>query len=64
MLSLAAELGQFRPEVCAHVPHDLLPRFQVPRGEDGVPVLGDGNQMGVKGETQYRKHGVCQYGCH
>jgi hypothetical protein len=41
MLGLAAELGQFRPKDCAHIPHDLLHPFQVPRGEYRVPVLRD-----------------------
>jgi hypothetical protein len=40
-LGLAAELGQFRPKDCAHIPHDLLHPFQVPRGEYRVPVLRD-----------------------
>jgi len=40
VLSLVAELGQFGPEVCAHIPHDVLDPLQVPRGEDRVPVLG------------------------
>jgi hypothetical protein len=61
MFSFAAEFGEFGPGVCAHVPHDLLHRFQVPRGEDRVPVLGDGNHVDVHDETQCRKHRVCQY---
>ncbi len=50
MLSLAAELGEFGPGVCVHIPHDLLHRFRVPCGECRVPVLGDGIQVGVQGE--------------
>jgi hypothetical protein len=55
MLGLAAELGQFRPKDCAHIPHDLLHPFQVPRGEYRVPVLRDENQLDVHAETQCRK---------
>jgi putative transposase len=47
---LAAELGRFCPGVCARIPRDLLPLFQVPRGEDRVPVCGDENRVGVQDE--------------
>lgn len=38
MLGLAVELGQFRAEVCGHVPHDLLHALQV----GGAGRLGTG----------------------
>jgi len=50
MPSLAAEPGRFRPEACAHIAHDLLDPFQVPRGEYLEPVLQDENQMDVQDE--------------
>jgi len=49
MFSLAADLGQFHPGVCAHISHDLPHPFQVPRGEGRVPVFRE-NQMDMQDE--------------
>jgi hypothetical protein len=50
MVRRAIELGQFAFEVAAHVPDDLFHALPVPRGEHRMPVLGDENQVGVRGE--------------
>jgi hypothetical protein len=50
VIALAVELGQPGLEVRAHVPHDLLQTFQVPRGEHLMPVLGYEDQMRVQDE--------------
>jgi hypothetical protein len=50
VLGLALELGQFRAEVRACLPHGLLHALQVAGVEHLVPVLGDEDQSGVQHE--------------
>lgn len=50
MAGFPIALGQFRAEVRAHVPHDLLRPLQVSGTEDLVPVLGEEHQVGIQDE--------------
>jgi Helix-turn-helix domain len=50
VIGLAVELGQFRLEVGADIPHDLFQPREVTADQDRVPVLGDENQVGKKFE--------------
>jgi hypothetical protein len=51
VIGFPVELGKLAPEVRAHVPHDLLKPFQVPYGEDRMPVLSNEDQMGMQDEN-------------
>jgi hypothetical protein len=52
MPGFLVELGQFRTEVRAHVPHDLLHPRQVSGTEDLVPVLGEEHKWACRMKTR------------
>jgi hypothetical protein len=49
VVGFAVELGQFRPEVRADVPHDFLAALEDLVGERSAPVLRREDQVGVEG---------------